>query len=102
MQISTKYLFACLLALVFLCRASSAASACYGIRNVNPKDCSYGVIEYCGKYICAKGTGAKCSNNRYSPFRCGTGNFCLCGRCQGCSLHNVSDCYQETTNCFSK
>lgn len=102
MQVSTKYLLAVLLALVVLFRASSAASGCVGVFSRNPEFCRYGVIEYCGKLICAKGTGDKCSSSIYSPFQCGKGNFCLCGRCQGCSLHNVSDCYHETTNCITK
>ena len=46
-----------------------------------------------------QGTGERCSNSAMSRYQCGLGTFCLCGRCQGCSLYNYSDCYEETINC---
>nr|QBQ03994.1 neuroparsin type 2 [Tetraclita japonica formosana] len=102
MQLSTKCLLACLVALVVLFRTSTAAPGCAGIFGVARKDCRFGVIKYCGKLICARGYGRRCSQDSSSPFQCGEGYYCLCGRCQGCSLFTLSDCFPDTTNCVYK
>nr|QBQ04005.1 neuroparsin larval externa type [Parasacculina yatsui] len=80
----------------------SAAPSC----EVNPSqvanNCTFGTLQYCRQQICARGNGQDCDLHPLSAERCGLGYFCVCGKCQGCSLITLADCFYDTTNCIDR
>ncbi|CAL4064586.1 unnamed protein product, partial [Meganyctiphanes norvegica] len=53
---------------------------------INIKNCKFGVaLDWCRQQVCAKGPGESCGGRWRQHGTCGTGTYCECSRCTGCS-----------------
>ncbi|CAL4088900.1 unnamed protein product, partial [Meganyctiphanes norvegica] len=94
------------LALIVICimlmaMESAAAPNCdtEGDGDVNPETCKYGAVRnWCRKLVCAKGPGEVCGGRWMQHGTCGTGTYCNCNRCLGCSSFTL-ECYAAGQVC---
>ncbi|CAL4188303.1 unnamed protein product, partial [Meganyctiphanes norvegica] len=60
---------------------------------VSPKNCKFGVaMDWCRRPVCSKGPGESCGGRWMQHGTCGTGLYCQCNRCTGCSPVTL-DCF---------
>ncbi|KAF6200062.1 hypothetical protein GE061_006362 [Apolygus lucorum] len=80
-------------ALLLLCLSAGLARACknYCLDDSCKTDvqgpCLDGVVEICGRHVCAKGPGESCGGIDSWRGKCGAGMYCQSGVCSGCSTH---------------